>query len=235
MAIGLGRMFGFKFPENFNFPYMSTSIREFWTRWHMTLGQWFKNYLYFPLGGSRKGPNRTIINLLIVFFATSVWHGASWNFIIWGMTHGFFMMLERLGLEKIVSKFWRPFQHLYAMFIISVTRVFFRADTFDYAIDYFKRLFSINFDGINYDVIPLVNNNMFYLITIIGILSCFPFWYWLQDKIQTGFSLIRNSHLKTIVFYSKELSLMISILVGIFLCTMILLGDTYNPFIYFRF
>ena len=97
-----------------------------------------KNYLYFPLGGSRKGQTRTIINLLVIFAATSIWHGASWNFVIWGMTHGFFMMLERLGWARIVDKLWRPLQHLYALFIITITRVFFRSPTFDHAWSYFK-------------------------------------------------------------------------------------------------
>ncbi len=234
MAIGLGRMFGFKLPENFNFPYMSRSIREFWQRWHITLSIWFKNYLYFPLGGSRKGEFRTIINLLIIFFATSIWHGASWNFVIWGMTHGFFMMLERLGLGKVVERMWRPFQHFYAMFIIVVTRVFFRAETFDQAIGYFKTLYSFDFTIIHLDVLPLVDNSMFVIITIIGVLSCTPFWLKLGEWINIKYDTIEG-RLKSIIGNVAQLSVSFIIIVGLFMCTMALVAGSYNPFIYFRF
>jgi alginate O-acetyltransferase complex protein AlgI len=234
MAIGLGRMFGFKLPENFNFPYISRSIREFWTRWHMTLSVWFKNYLYFPLGGSRKGQARTIGNLLLVFFATSIWHGASWNFVIWGMTHGFFMMLERLGLGKILEKTWRPFQHIYALLIISVTRVFFRADTLEYAWPYFKKLFSFNIDKLHIDVYPLVHNNLFYFITIVGILSSTPFWNIIIDKLRI-FANKKASSANYIYKNFAHVTISFAILIALFLITMFLASNSYNPFIYFRF
>jgi alginate O-acetyltransferase complex protein AlgI len=234
MAIGLGRMFGFKLPENFNFPYISRSIREFWTRWHMTLSVWFKNYLYFPLGGSRKGEAKTIRNLLIVFFATSIWHGASWNFVIWGMSHGFFMMLERLGLGKILERTWRPIQHFYALMIISVTRVFFRADTLEYAWPYFKKLFAFNFDPLHFDVYPSVHNNLFYLITIVGILSSTPFWNVIIKRINN----IANQQAQSGNYFLKNISPIVTsfaILIAMFLITMFLAAGSYNPFIYFRF
>jgi alginate O-acetyltransferase complex protein AlgI len=140
----------------------------------MTLSVWFKNYLYFPLGGSRKGEARTIINLLILFFATSIWHGASWNFVVWGMSHGFFMMLERLGLGKIIDRLWRPFQHFYALMIIVVSRVFFRSDSFEHAWPFFKELFSFNFSGVHLAVMPLINSGAFVLLSVVGILASTP-------------------------------------------------------------
>ncbi len=234
MAIGLGRMFGFRLPENFNFPYISRSIREFWQRWHITLGIWFKNYLYFPLGGSKKRPNRTIINLLIVFFATSIWHGASWNFVIWGMTHGFFMMLERLGLGKIMDRMWRPVQHFYALLIISVTRVFFRAESFDYAWAFFKKLFVFDFSRLHVDVGPLVNNGTFIFITVIGILSATPFWINLGNrlkKLETG----NYPRSRFTGINLGEIGGALLVIIALFLCTMLLVSDSYNPFIYFRF
>lgn len=236
MAIGLGRMLGFKFPENFNYPYMARSIREFWQRWHMTLSIWFKNYLYFPLGGSRKGEVRTIVNLLMIFFATSIWHGASWNFVIWGMTHGFFMMLERLGLGKLLDKLWRPFQHFYALFIIVVTRVFFRAETFDAAWAYFTTLFSFNFEGLNVKMSQSIHNLELQVLLVIAILSCTPFWekalHWVLKMIyRTRDHMILNASLRY-TYYLGETSFPIIVLL---LSTVLMLVDSYNPFIYFRF
>ncbi|MBF4805330.1 MAG: MBOAT family protein, partial [Pseudoleptotrichia goodfellowii] len=105
MAIGLGKIFGFNFLENFNYPYISKNVQEFWRRWHISLSTWFKDYLYIPLGGSYRGKKRTYINLIIVFFLTGLWHGAAWNFVFWGLFHGFFLILERLGLNKILEKY----------------------------------------------------------------------------------------------------------------------------------
>ncbi len=234
MAIGLGRMFGFKLPENFNFPYMARSMREFWQRWHMTLSIWFKNYLYFPLGGSRKGEFFTILNLLIVFFATSIWHGASWNFVIWGMTHGFFMMLERLGLGKILVKLWKPVQHFYALFIIIVTRVFFRADTFDYAWGYFKSMFKLEFSSIHPDVLYPISSYSFLVLTIIAVTSSTPFWINLWERIKSNNKITFGKLLSYHSQIGQVLSSLI-VLVALVLCTMLLMSDSYNPFIYFRF
>jgi len=235
MAIGLGRMFGFQFPENFKFPYISKSIREFWTRWHMTLGGWFRSYLYIPLGGNRKGERRTIFNLLIVFFATSIWHGASWNFVIWGMMHGFFMMFERLGLEKLLNKIGRPLQSFYVLIVISVSWVFFRADNASNAISYCKKLFEFSFNGISQEIQPMVTNNFFIIVAVLGVLSATPLWLKLIGFLNKGYKQIDNIRLKTSINISKQLIISFFIITGILLCTMMLVGDTYNPFIYFRF
>ena len=118
MAIGLGKMMGFHFPENFNYPYLSKSISEFWRRWHITLGSWFKSYVYFPLGGNRKGMPRTIMNLAITWFLTGVWHGASWNFILWGSLYGVVIILEKLFLGKWLQKIPAVFCHIYTMLLV---------------------------------------------------------------------------------------------------------------------
>src|SRR5690606_29257364 len=135
MAIGLGRMLGFNFKENFNYPYISKSIQEFWRRWHISLSTWFRDYLYISLGGNRKGVTRTYINLFIVFFVTGFWHGAAWSFIFWGLFHGLFLVLER---SKILNTQKWPlfFQHVYVIVVVMVGWVFFRAETLNEAFKY---------------------------------------------------------------------------------------------------
>lgn len=130
MAIGLGRMFGFRFPENFRYPYIASSIQDFWRRWHITLSAWFRDYLYVPLGGNRVGQRRLYANLLTVFFLCGLWHGASWTFVAWGLLHGAFLVLERLGLSRVLSRLPVPVQHAYVLLVVMLGWVFFRADTF---------------------------------------------------------------------------------------------------------
>ncbi|CCY77494.1 MBOAT family O-acyltransferase [Brachyspira aalborgi] len=143
MAIGLGRMFGFNFLENFNYPYISKSIKEFWRRWHISLSTWFKEYLYIPLGGNRKRKLFTYINLLIVFFATGLWHGASYNFILWGLFHGFFLVIERIFLGKLLEKNKLKFiNHIYVIFVFVIGWVLFRADDLKHAFELYKLMFS---------------------------------------------------------------------------------------------
>lgn len=139
MAIGLGRMFGFRFPENFNYPYSARSIQDFWRRWHISLSTWFRDYVYIPLGGNRKGEARTVMNLWIVFLLTGFWHGASWNFLIWGAVHGFFLMIERFGRHAKVHV-PRVAGQLYAIAIVMLAWVFFRASNLDQATDYLLAL-----------------------------------------------------------------------------------------------
>ena len=123
------RMFGFRFPENFRWPYAAEDVQEFWRRWHMSLSTWFRDYLYVPLGGSRVSPARTYVNLVIVFFLCGLWHGASWTFVIWGLYHGTFLVMERLGLADRLMRLWRPLRHLYLLIVVMVGWVLFRADT----------------------------------------------------------------------------------------------------------
>ena len=141
MAIGLGRMLGFQFPENFRFPYVAQSVREFWRRWHISLSTWFKDYLYIPLGGSRGRARRTYLNLAIVFILCGLWHGASWNFIVWGAFHGAFLIVERTGFGRLVQRLWRPLRHVYALAAVMFSWVLFRCETLEHAGRYLASLF----------------------------------------------------------------------------------------------
>ena len=136
MAIGLGRMFGFHFPENFNYPYISRSIREFWRRWHISLSAWMRDYLYVPLGGNRKSAVRTHLNLVTVFFLCGLWHGASWNFIIWGLLHGVFLVAERGRFGAFMNRLWPPVQHAYVLLFVMLGWVFFRIEALPDALTY---------------------------------------------------------------------------------------------------
>jgi alginate O-acetyltransferase complex protein AlgI len=129
MAIGLGRMFGFRFPENFNYPYIASSIQDFWRRWHMSLSAWFRDYVYIPLGGNRTSTGRLYFNLLLVFFLCGLWHGAAWTFVVWGLYHGAFLVIERVGLATPLNALPRPIRHAYAVLVVMIGWVFFRADT----------------------------------------------------------------------------------------------------------
>lgn len=233
MAIGLGHMFGFKFLENFNYPYISKSIREFWRRWHISLSTWFRDYLYIPLGGNRKGELRTYINLVIVFFLCGLWHGASWNFVIWGMMHGMFLVLERIGLNDILKRLWVPFRHLYTLLVVIIAWVFFRAETLPYAMSYLAAMFgSANGDGIVYHTALYLDNEV-KLVLVAGIVFSAPVLDCLA-RFKTNVMNASNGFV--------SLAEGASALSSLFVLTLILLGSimslaagSYNPFIYFRF
>lgn len=223
MAIGLGKMLGFNFKENFEHPYISTSIREFWRRWHISLSSWFKDYLYIPLGGNRKGKYRTYINLLIVFFLTGLWHGANWNFIIWGLFHGSFIVIERLNFVKLPSKL-NFLSRIYTLLVVIVGWVLFRSENLQYAIDFMKSMFSFSIgDTNNYPYIFL--NNYVLTILALGIVFSFPLKTFIEQKLEL---LVKNKDIRDTILHS------IHILVFIF-SIMELAQTTYNPFIYFRF
>lgn len=141
MAIGLGYLLGFQFPQNFNYPYISQSITEFWRRWHMSLSSWFRDYLYISLGGNRMGPAKTYRNLLIVFFLCGLWHGAAWTFVLWGLYHGALLVVERVGFGDLLRKLPQIFRHGYTLTAVLVGWVFFRADTFEQAVTMLKTMF----------------------------------------------------------------------------------------------
>jgi alginate O-acetyltransferase complex protein AlgI len=134
MAIGLGRMFGFRFPENFNYPYIASSVQDFWRRWHMSLSAWFRDYVYIPLGGNRTSSGRMYFNLVLVFFLCGLWHGASWTFVVWGLFHGLFLVIERVGLAARLQRWPRALRHAYLLLVVMIGWVFFRADTFSSAL-----------------------------------------------------------------------------------------------------
>jgi alginate O-acetyltransferase complex protein AlgI len=227
MAIGLGKMFGFDFEENFNYPYISRSISEFWRRWHISLGTWFKDYLYIPLGGNRVSTWKVYRNLLIVWTATGFWHGASWTFMAWGFYYGLIISLEKLGLEKIIHSAWRPIQHLYVVLIFMVGWVFFRADNFAYSFDYLKVMFGGGSNHFSQETFLYLADN--WTVLVLGILFSMPVYPWIRKKIHR---MAERSHVlkvsKDVLSIGMYLALMVIV-------TMYLVNSTYNPFIYFRF
>ena len=179
MAIGMGHMLGFDFLENFNYPYVSCSVQEFWRRWHISLSSWFRDYLYIPLGGNRRGKVRTYINLIIVFACTGLWHGASLSFIVWGLWHGLFLVIERLGFKKVLDKLPKFIGWIYTMLVVLVGWVFFRADTLPAAMKYLGEMFSFS-GGVANGMAQF--DNLSFIITVIAIILCTPVYQFLKGK-----------------------------------------------------
>jgi alginate O-acetyltransferase complex protein AlgI len=220
MAIGLGKMFGFEFLENFNYPYISTSIREFWRRWHISLSTWFRDYLYISLGGNRKGNKRTYINLLIVFFITGLWHGASYNFIFWGLFHGLFLIIERLGFDKILLKLGKPFAHFYTLLVVLIAWVFFKTENLTDAFNYITQLF--NFEMVNeYKFLSQYLTIEIIIAFILAIIFSFPLYSYFDKK---------DSKNKLFQFIKPIVLLLLFVISVMYIAV-----DSYNPFIYFRF
>lgn len=234
MAIGLGLFFGFHFPRNFNYPYISRSITEFWQRWHMTLSFWFRDYLYIPLGGNRKGALRTYFNLLVVFFICGLWHGASWTFVIWGLYHGGFMIIERLGFKQVLERTTAAVQHLYAMLTVIIGWVIFRAESLAYAVAYITNL--AGFSTGRYEAHPLGEYlHADVLITIIlGILFSVPWVDYLKNFIaqfkNAGFE--KDNRAALLI---NQCAMIVALCLVMIMAAIQLASGTYNPFIYFRF
>jgi len=244
MAVGLARIFGFKFPENFNHPYISRSIKEFWRRWHMSLSAWFRDYVYIPLGGNRVSLSRQYFNLVLVFFLCGLWHGASWNFVIWGMFHGFFLVVERISSSLILrSKIedlsrqnteilghlrWPRMTlsflgNLYAIFTVMIGWVFFRSHDLPHALSYLATMFSGN-------EIEVISNNIARLLR--------SHFVWMSLGLALlGFSpLIKNLALKLMRKNKIFITIFDLFLLAVFLFAIIRLSAaTHNPFIYFQF
>lgn len=220
MAIGLAKMFGFDFPENFNFPYIATSVKEFWQRWHLSLSFWFKDYLYIPLGGSKQGELKTYRNLFIVFLCTGIWHGAAWNFILWGVMHGTFVAMERLFLQKILSKS-RIISHIYLMLVIITSWLFFTVEDFNLIVIYLQKMYLIS--G-THGILPLQVFMSYeqWTILILAVIFSVP-WHRIV--------IFKGERIKTLVTYGQLIFLMLLFLLSI----INLASETYNPFIYYRF
>ncbi len=218
MAIGLGRVFGFKFLENFNYPYISKSISEFWRRWHISLSSWFRDYVYFPLGGSRVKPLRIIFNLLVVWSLTGLWHGASWNFVFWGVYFFVILVLECFTIVKHITQI-PVINHVYALLLIVVGWIIFNGTSVDQIIFMLKRL--IDIDRSIFTIIE--DMNYYYLLPhlIVGIVFSLPIVKVLKQKFEGK-------------EFAELLADLFSIVVLI-ICVIYLVNDTYNPFIYFRF
>jgi alginate O-acetyltransferase complex protein AlgI len=222
MAIGLAKMIGFKFPENFNNPYISQSITEFWRRWHMTLGSWMRNYLYIPLGGNKVGKTRLYFNLWIVFLASGLWHGASWSFIFWGSFHGLFLVMERAFLSKILVKIGKIPSIIFTFLIVNFAWVFFRVEKIGDAFQFIKRMFVFQFNSsFSYDF-----EFKFYL-ALAFLFSFFAISKFTQ-KIQDSIYVNTYSNSKHLIVFSTVIVLFI-----LSLSSITSLG--FNPFIYFRF
>lgn len=222
MAIGLGKMFGFDIKENFNYPYYADSIKDFWRRWHISLSSWFRDYLYIPLGGNRKGKLRTCVNKIIVFFFTGLWHGANWTFVIWGLYHGLFLLLEEyLGFIKKLPKLIR---HIYVIIIVAIGFVIFRANTIYQGLYFIKQMFTgFVFTPISVSLAFEQLNLLFLTVLIIAIIGSFPIKKYIKNKFSKR--LYKNIE---IIYYVCSVLLLI-------VCLINLSGNTYNPFIYFRF
>lgn len=222
MAIGMGHMLGFDFLENFNYPYVSCSVQEFWRRWHISLSSWFRDYLYIPLGGNRRGKVRTYINLIIVFACTGLWHGASFSFIVWGLWHGLFLVIERLGFKKVLDKLPKFIGWIYTMLVVLVGWVFFRADTLSAAMKYLGEMFSFS-GGVANGMAQF--DNLSFIITVIALVLCTPVYQLVKGKLE-----------KTEVGKKAAFVIGAVLATGLFILSVIFLtGSGYNPFIYFRF
>lgn len=225
MAIGIGRMIGFKFPENFNNPYTAKSVTEFWQRWHMTLGSWMKNYLYIPLGGNKVETKwRLFFNLWFVFLASGFWHGAAWTFIAWGVYHGFFLVIERAFLSKVLDKLGKWISIVYTFGAVAVGWVFFRADSIRQALRFCKRI--IRLDQLQLSSIVL--SKEFVLIFCIAVLFSFFAIIKPGEKLQNYFYATKHSF--------KSFALLCSIALLLFILSLSdITASGFNPFIYFRF
>ena len=224
MAIGLGRIFGFRFPENFNNPYISTSISDFWRRWHMTLGSWMRNYLYIPLGGNRVNSQlRLYFNLWLVFLASGLWHGASWSFIFWGAYHGFFLVLERAFLGKYLAKMNRVFSVSFTFLAVMIGWVFFRVEDLGEAFHYVQRMFSFTQNG-------LVQMPDLHFWVMFAIASLFA-WFALPEMGQRIQTKIYNANFTM----PAHITWSIVIFVLYIYSLAYIVASGFNPFIYFRF
>ena len=230
MAIGLAKMLGFDFLENFNYPYIARSIREFWRRWHISLSTWFRDYLYIPLGGNRKSVARVYGNLLVVFLLCGLWHGANWTFVLWGLWHGIFLILERTKFGKFLDLAFTPIRHLYAGMVILIGWVFFRSETIPYAIGYLKVMSGF---AINHSFTTMLVNSKIILALGLGLIGSTPFIRNLLNYLKNHMP--DNDRLRAVLNVLAESMILIFYLLLFLTCVVFLSGDTYNPFIYFRF
>lgn len=219
MAIGLGRMFGFEFVENFNYPYIAKSITDFWRRWHISLSTWFRDYVYIPLGGNRCKIGRHIFNLFIVWGLTGLWHGASLNFVLWGIYYFVLLVLEKYVYGNALSHLPSFFKHIYALFFIIIGWVLFSFDDFGVLFAYLAQMFGASGFFASSDVICLIKS--YAPLLMLSVLASIPVWSMAYRRVQNK----KITALFEIVFICAVL----------FMCTAALVNDSYNPFLYFRF
>ncbi|MBQ3432475.1 MAG: MBOAT family protein [Clostridia bacterium] len=218
MAIGLGKMFGFHFNENFNYPYIATSVTDFWRRWHISLSTWFKEYVYIPLGGNRKKVPRVILNLMIVWLLTGLWHGAAWTFISWGVFYGVLLIIEKYVLAKVLPHIPNVIKRAVTLIIVMVGWVFFSAPTLSEAMQYLRTMFGGGIGFADAQAKYLLSGNI--IVILIGIVAATP----LYKRVIRSLRPQTVSRLKIAVFPILFL-----------LCLVFMISETYNPFLYFRF
>lgn len=234
MAIGLARLFGFHLPENFNYPYVSRSIREFWRRWHISLSTWLRDYLYIPLGGSKQGMIRTFLNLLIVFLLCGLWHGANWTFIVWGLYHGFFLILERSKLEQWRMKIWSPLQQAQTLVIIMVGWVLFRSETLADAVHFLSLMAGINhLPGGQSAPAQFLDNKANIMALTLALLFSLPVLPLLQRWRDT--LLTHSGHLRPWFNGALHLGQLAVLATLFYFATISLAAGSYSPFIYLKF
>jgi alginate O-acetyltransferase complex protein AlgI len=233
MAMGLGLMFGFKFMENFNFPYISQSIRDFWRRWHISLSTWFRNYLYIPLGGNRVSAPRHYFNLVTVFFLCGLWHGASWTFVIWGLYHGFFLVLEQTPFGRLMERIPRPARHAYALLVVMIGWVLFRADSLPQAGNLLAAMFGLVENPNAQPLSRFASNQVLFAVTA-GIVLATPVWPWLRGRLALALSGASEPVRPYLVVTGGVFQIALTAFLFIVSAAWLAAG-TYNPFIYFRF
>ncbi len=226
MAIGLGACLGFSFPENFNYPYISASVTEFWRRWHMTLSGWFREYVYIPLGGNRKGMGRQLVNILIVWVLTGIWHGAGFNFLAWGLWFAFFLILEKLFWKKALKALPRSFGWLYTAFVVVLGWVFFSVESADKIMRFLQAMFGLNGAGV-VDNQGLFLGKEYLVLFVIAVIASTPVVKRLVDKLQSA----KAGHAMAIYRLCEK----IIPAVLLFLSIAYIVDASYNPFLYFRF
>ena len=227
MAIGMGLMVGFHFKENFDYPYTSKSVTEFWRRWHISLGSFFRDYVYIPLGGNRKGTVRTYFNILVVWLLTGLWHGASWNFVLWGLFFCFFLIIEKLFLLKVINKIPAFFGRIYLLIVVFFGWILFRFSDFRFIPVVLKGMFAQNGNSlIDFETKTLLISNFIFLI--IAILAVTPLVKFISEKAKPK---------KDKTFYAVIYHIISAIIpvILLLLSTVMLVGDSYNPFLYFQF
>ncbi len=224
MAVGLARIFGLKFPENFNYPYISRSIKEFWRRWHMSLSAWFRDYVYIPLGGNRVSLSRQYFNLVLVFFLCGLWHGANWNFVIWGLFHGFFLVFERVKIgEKFLNSLPKFIQHFYTIFIVMIGWVFFRSPDLPHALNYLQAmLVPIETNIVASEIMRLMDSHFVLMSLIFALIGMSP--------------VVKNIALKMMRKNKNFIFIFDMFLILVLIAAIIRISaSTHNPFIYFQF
>lgn len=219
MAIGLGRMLGFEFLENFNYPYISKSVTEFWRRWHISLSSWFRDYVYIPLGGNRKGLPRQLVNIFIVWSLTGFWHGANWTFLLWGVYYAIFLIIEKTFFLKILDKLPAPVRHIYTIFVAVFGWVLFQLDSLSECAVYYKAMFGLGQAGL-YSAEDLYYLGSFAVILIIAVIACTPLGKNIFNKFPV---MVRQMAAPALIVLALAVS------------TAYLVDATYNPFLYFRF